>query len=177
MVSHRAVDQLNRWNSSNTIKNFEIKVAFLLGKSVWDAIMDCQGWYAELSVNHLVTRRPPRSSTVNLEIKGLSWCGSRFELIVPIKNLKIVNFTFYFHFRGMAHIDIVACQRGGVSNKPTLGSGQRQDTGSGILFKKKRNVHLIRFLLRQGEPGTSQYILALQAQVPICGWLTAVVML
>ncbi len=23
---------------------------------------------------------------------------------------------------------IVACQRGGVSNKPTLGSGQRQDT-------------------------------------------------
>ena len=29
---------------------------------------------------------------------------------------------------------IVACQRGGVSNKPTLGSGQRQDTGPGILF-------------------------------------------
>ena len=29
-------------------------------------------------------------------------------------------------------VNIVACQRGGVSNKPTLGSGQRQDTGSGI---------------------------------------------
>ena len=28
---------------------------------------------------------------------------------------------------------IVACQRSGVSNKPTLGSGQRQDTGPGIL--------------------------------------------
>ncbi len=28
---------------------------------------------------------------------------------------------------------IIACQQGGVSNKPTLGSGQRQDTGSGIL--------------------------------------------
>ncbi len=27
-------------------------------------------------------------------------------------------------------------------------------------FKKKRTVHLIRFLLRQGEPGTSQYIQA-----------------
>ncbi len=60
---------------------------------------------------------------------------------------------------------IVACQRGGVSNKPTLGSRQRQDTGSGILLaittnknlKKKRTVHLTRFLLRQGKPGTSQY--------------------
>ncbi len=30
------------------------------------------------------------------------------------------------------YIYIVACQRGGVSNKPTLGSGQRQDTESGI---------------------------------------------
>ncbi len=29
----------------------------------WDTIMDCQGWYAELSVNHLVTRRPPRSAS------------------------------------------------------------------------------------------------------------------
>ncbi len=26
------------------------------------------------------------------------------------------------------------CQRGGVSNKPNLGSGQRQDTGPGILW-------------------------------------------
>ncbi len=93
------------------------------------------------------------------------------------------------------YFNIVAFQRGGVSNKPTLGSGQRQDTGSGILssvhrwtrptgeptncganqgstgfycvkrrttykknFKKKQTVHLTRFLLRQGEPGTSQYI-------------------
>ncbi len=53
----------------------------------------------------------------------------------------------------------------------TLGSGQRQETGSGILwsvhrwtrllrkfFKKKRTVHLTRLLLRQGEPGTSQYL-------------------
>ncbi len=60
---------------------------------------------------------------------------------------------------------IVACQRVGVSNKPTLGSRQRQDTGSGIIaittdkkkLKKKRTAHLTRFLLRQGEPGTSQY--------------------
>ncbi len=34
---------------------------------------------------------------------------------------------------------IVACQRGGVSNKPALGSGQRQDTGPGILYTKKIN--------------------------------------
>ena len=58
---------------------------------------------------------------------------------------------------------IVTCQRGGVSNRPALGSGQRQDTGSGILpiqnfFKNKRTAHLIHFLLRQGEPGTSQYL-------------------
>ena len=69
---------------------------------------------------------------------------------------------------------IVACQRGGVSNKPL---GQRQDTGPGILrsvhrwtrptgepplprqkFKKETNhIHDSPFLLRQGEPGTSQY--------------------
>ena len=28
-------------------------------------------------------------------------------------------------------------------------------------FKKNRTAHLIRFLLRQGEPGTSQYIIVL----------------
>ena len=67
--------------------------------------------------------------------------------------------------------DIVACQRGGVSNKPL---GQRQDTGPGILWsvhrwtryyldknlKKEMNrIHDSPFLLRQGEPGTSQYII------------------
>ncbi len=33
---------------------------------------------------------------------------------------------------------IVACEPGGVSNKPTLGSGQRQDTGSGIQWSFHR---------------------------------------
>ena len=33
---------------------------------------------------------------------------------------------------------IVACQRGGVSSKPTLGSGQQQDTGPGILWSVHR---------------------------------------
>ena len=56
--------------------------------------------------------------------------------------------------------------RASEAGSPTspLGSGQRQDRGPGILnylyknFKKKRTVHLIRlFLLRQGEPSTSQY--------------------
>ncbi len=72
--------------------------------------------------------------------------------------------------------NIVACQRGGVSNKPP---GQRQDTGPGILKQLRiisnglENVergasispHGVTFdspfLLRQGEPGTSQYIPAL----------------
>ena len=53
----------------------------------------------------------------------------------------------------------------------TLGSGQRQDTGPGILWSVHRwtNSYLQKnlkrtdrtfdpFLLRQGEPGTSQYI-------------------
>ncbi len=56
----------------------------------------------------------------------------------------------------------------------SLVSGQRQDMGSGTLWsihrwtilaittdknlKKKWTVHLTRFLLRQGEPGTSQYL-------------------
>ncbi len=53
----------------------------------------------------------------------------------------------------------------------TLGSGQRQDTGSGILwsvhtcglekFKKKETARTFDpFLLSQGEPGTSQYIVS-----------------
>ncbi len=36
---------------------------------------------------------------------------------------------------------IVACRRGGVSNKPTLGSVQRQDTGPGIQNIKKETNH------------------------------------
>ena len=46
MVSHRAVDQLLNWSTA-----------------IWDTIMDCQGWYVELSVNHRVTRRPSRSES------------------------------------------------------------------------------------------------------------------
>ncbi len=46
---------------------------------------------------------------------------------------------------------IVTCQRGGVSNEPP---GQRQDTGPGILWS---HTWFALFLLRQGEPGTSQY--------------------
>ncbi len=34
--------------------------------SIWDTMMDCQVGYAELSVNHLVTRRPSRSKHLML---------------------------------------------------------------------------------------------------------------
>ncbi len=59
-------------------------------------------------------------------------------------------------------VHIVACQRDGVSNKPL---GQRQDTGPGILWsihrwtKGTNCIFDLPFLLRQGEPGTSQYIM------------------
>ena len=62
-------------------------------------------------------------------------------------------------------IHIVACQRGGVFNEPL---GQRQDTGPGIskldnhldkkILKGTNRTFDSPFLLRQGEPGTSQYI-------------------
>ena len=49
--------------------------------------------------------------------------------------------TKYVHLKNkhVSNNDIytVACQRGGVSNKPTLGSGQRQDMGSGIFWSVK----------------------------------------
>ena len=68
------------------------------------------------------------------------------EFRLPIvQQTKIVQKTESLIF-WVTFLYIVPCQRVGVSNKPTLGSRQRQDTGSGT-----------RFLLRQGEPGTSQY--------------------
>ncbi len=53
-------------------------------------------------------------------------------------------------------IDIVACQRGGLSKELPWDPGSDNTRGQGSL-KRKRAVHLTRFLLRQGEPGTSQY--------------------
>ncbi len=58
MVSHRAVDQLHSWASSILIDESQL---LNWSTALWDTIMDCQGWNAELAVNHLVTRRPPRS--------------------------------------------------------------------------------------------------------------------
>ncbi len=45
---------------------------------------------------------------------------------------------------------IVACQRGGVSNKSTLGSGQRQDTGLGILWSVSHDFPYK--ILKRNEP-------------------------
>ncbi len=60
---------------------------------------------------------------------------------------------------------IVACQRGGVSNKPPWAPGSDKTQGQGSLaittynkFKKETDRTFDPFLLRQGEPGTSQYI-------------------
>ena len=66
---------------------------------------------------------------------------------------------------------LFACQRGGVSNKPTLGFGQRQDTGSGFLvrpsppidglkgrwFVSRRCLEPMRFFRRPRLAGTRQY--------------------
>ncbi len=49
--------------------------------------MDSQGWYAELSVNHLVTRRPPRSEIRNVGVK------QNFGLSVTCRMKKWVNVT------------------------------------------------------------------------------------
>ena len=103
---------------------------------------------------------------------GLFWGISYFFRVLIYFNNNFRPYIFLAPQQSKT-IYIVACQQGGVSNKPTLGSGQRQDTGTGILWsvnrwtilavttyknlKKKRTAHLTRFLLRQGEPGTSQY--------------------
>ncbi len=65
MVSHRAVDQLN-WSTA-----------------LRDTIMDCQGWYAELSVNHLVTRRPPHYILISMEQHLQQSC----TLVLPIPSV------------------------------------------------------------------------------------------
>ncbi len=65
MVSHRAVDQFKGTarGLSGVFTSQTVDESQLLNWStaIWDAIIVCQGWYVELSVNHLVTRRPPRS--------------------------------------------------------------------------------------------------------------------
>ena len=70
---------------------------------------------------------------------------------------------------------IVACQRGGVSNKPPWAPGSDKTPGQGSFgpFKGGLDLAIITqeklkkretdrtfdpFLVRQGEPGTSQYI-------------------
>ncbi len=51
----------------------------------------------------------------------------------------------------------------GSPTNPPWAPGSDKTLGQGSLttyknFKQKRTVHLTRFLLRQGEPGTSQYV-------------------
>ena len=74
----------------------------------------------------------------------------------PASTCTIIWPFYLSHLRALGEVvllacdniyNIVACQRDGVSNKPL---GQRQDTGPGIIWSP--------FLLRQGKPGTSQYI-------------------
>ncbi len=55
---------------------------------------------------------------------------------VIITQASLVCPVFSLFLTGQMYI--VACQRGGVSNKPALGSGQRQDTESGILWSVHR---------------------------------------
>ena len=50
------------------------------------------------------------------------------------------------------HIHIVTCQRGGISNKPP---GLQAGRGARDPLKRRTDRTLV---LRQGEPGMSQYI-------------------
>ena len=78
--------------------------------------------------------------------------------MMTIHTAALSIFYFCLHIiRVLVHI--VACQRDGVSNKPTLGSGQQQatsqgsfgpSTGGAKIFKKKRTAHLIRFFTKTG---------------------------
>ena len=65
MVSHTLWEENSVIKSINMPKWIKSKSSWpvyqLRSTAVWDTIMDCQGWYAELSVKYLVTRRPPRS--------------------------------------------------------------------------------------------------------------------
>ncbi len=54
MVSHRAVDQFNSWDSSINMSPPDL---LNWSTALWDTIIDCQDLYAELKINHLVTRR------------------------------------------------------------------------------------------------------------------------
>ena len=88
-------------------------------------------------------------------------CGGLKFLIFKIRPVRTTALKLGKCFSTALYIVVLA--RWGLQ-QTTLGSGQPQDTGSGILttyknLKKKRTVHLTRFLLRQGEPGTSQYSL------------------
>ncbi len=70
MVSHRAVDQLNSWDSSvnMSLPDSQMQIHRCLDLNcstvqlLYDTIMDCKDWYTELTAHHLVTRRPPSSA-------------------------------------------------------------------------------------------------------------------
>ncbi len=53
--------------------------------ALWDTMMDCQVWYAQLSVKHLVTRRPSRSVNVYSYISGHAGINGTqvFDLSAP----------------------------------------------------------------------------------------------
>ncbi len=83
----------------------------------------------------------------------------------------------------IGHLDIVACQQGGVSNKPHRAPDSDKTRGQGSFgpftgglnltllviatyknFKERTDRTFDPFLPRQGEPGTSQYILSDHSQ-------------
>ncbi len=100
-----------------------------------------------------------KKSKFKNKYKWLSIHYQSCNIQVYLCRYSIYLFDYYLP---VDHLYIVACQRGGVSNEPP---GQRQDMGPSKLgnhldrkFLKERTAHLIRlFLLRQGEPGTSQH--------------------
>ncbi len=90
MVSHRAVDQLHSWDSSINMsppdQHMDESQLLNWSNAVWDTIMDCQVWCAQLSVSHLVTRRPSRSAP---------YCcvPERWGFHILIQDLRMENFN------------------------------------------------------------------------------------
>ena len=71
--------------------------------AIWDTMMDCQVWYAELSVNHLVTRRPSCSVFLYISMTDFKIVIHRFR---HDQNLVKLNAC-----HGKAHLSHIHTQR------------------------------------------------------------------
>ncbi len=83
----------------------------------------------------------------------------------------ITSFNHFLYNSGGTLKKISRASEVGSPTNPPWAPGSDKTRGQGSFgplamttyknIKKKRTVHLTRFLLRQGEPGTSQYIISM----------------